>query len=106
MSLRALKLEVDVKNMNDSKDLEFTFALHTYFKVPSANKVEISDLTGLTYLDKTDEFKEKVEAAKMVQVDRFTDSIYKDAPDTWVVKGLTGGRALELTKVNMQGNII
>ncbi len=88
--------------MNDSKDLDFTFALHTYFSVPSVNNVEISDLTGLTYVDKTDEAKEKVEAAEMVKVDRFTDRVYKDAPDACIIKGLTGGRALTLTKVGMK----
>ena len=103
---RTLKLEVEVVNKGKI-DLGFTFALHTYYKTPDVTQCLISNLKGLSYVDKVKggEIVPK-ETNDPVQVNSFTDRIYIDAPDEVKLKGLIGGRALKLSKHNMSDFVI
>ena len=65
-------------------------------------KCEITALKGLTYTDKTQGGKEVEETNDVVRVTGFTDRVYQAAPDKCVLRGLEGGRSLELTKVKPQ----
>ena len=67
--------------------------------VPDVTKCEITSLKGLTYTDKVLGGEEVVEENDPVRVTGFTDRVYQGAPDKCVLKGLQGGRSLELTKV-------
>lgn len=105
LTTRALKLDLDVANTG-AKDLGFTFALHTYYSVPDSTAATVTGLKGLTYLDKTDGMKEKVEGSEAVKVSGFVDRVYKDSPDEWTLTGLKGGRALVLTKENIKDTVV
>ena len=59
----------------------------------------IRGLKGLTFVDKTDGMKEKVEERDEVRITGFTDRLYQSAPDEVTLRGLEGGRCLKLTKV-------
>ncbi|XP_059080015.1 uncharacterized protein LOC131878133 [Tigriopus californicus] len=105
LKARDLILDVNVANQGE-RDLEFTFALHTYYKVPDVTQCTISGLQGLTYLDKTDGGKAKKEEADEVKLSSFADRVYQKSPDSVVLRGLQGGRALTLTKTNLTDTVV
>ena len=59
----------------------------------------IRGLKGLTFVDKTDGMREKLEEREEVRITGFTDRLYQSAPDEVTLSGLEGGRCLKLTKV-------
>ena len=61
----------------------------------------IRGLKGLTFVDKTDGMKEKLEEREEVRVTGFTDRLYQSAPDEVTLSGLEGSRCLKLTKVHV-----
>ena len=61
----ALHLNINVKNEGD-EDLDLTFCFHTYFTTTNLESVQVTDLKGLTYTDKTIEGI-KVESRLFVQ---------------------------------------
>ena len=48
----SLHLEVNVKNEGDD-DLDMTFCFHSYFTTSNLESVQVTNLKGLTYTDKT-----------------------------------------------------
>ena len=60
---------------------------------------ELTGLSGLTFVDKVDGGKEKLEDREVVKVAEFTDRVYKNSPNSCVLKGLEGGRTIKLEKV-------
>jgi len=98
LKAKALVLDVSLANESD-KDMEITFALHTYFSVPEVKEAAVEGLKGLTYVDKTDNGAEKLENGEEVKIVGFTDRVYKKSPDECVLKGLADGRSILLTKV-------
>lgn len=105
LKARALVLDVEIANTGDT-DWDFTLALHTYFRVPDATSAVIRGLKGLTFVDKTDGMKEKVEEREEVRIAGFTDRLYQSAPDEVTLGGLEGGRCLKLTKSNMRDFVV
>jgi glucose-6-phosphate 1-epimerase len=75
-----------------SAPLEFQALLHNYIAAP-ADKVLISPLNGLSYFDKTDTAFDgvKTESRDAVDVRKFTDSVYQDAPGKYKVVWPGGG---------------
>lgn len=69
--------------------------MHNYLLVSSAQSVRISPLKGLSYLDKVDGSKEKIEEREEVEVKTFTDSVYKSAGGMYEVKW-EGGDGMKL----------
>ncbi len=100
LTARSLQMSVDVSNNSDS-NMEFTFALHTYYNVPDVTACRVTNLKGLSYVDKTDENKIKKEEEDEVKITGFTDRVYQQSPDACLLRGLTNGRTVELTKVRM-----
>jgi glucose-6-phosphate 1-epimerase len=100
-----LSTDLHVKN-NSSGPLEFQALFHTYIRAPSS-QVSISPLNGLQYFDKTESDEKAKETAKTetrsgVNVLKFTDSIYQDAPQEYKVQWPGGGlevRSKELKDV-------
>jgi D-hexose-6-phosphate mutarotase len=79
---RTLGAELSVTN--DSQDQDFTFenCLHTYFQIGDISAVSVTGLKGRDYLDRVDGFTRKTERAEHVKIQRETDSIYLNTPDT------------------------
>lgn len=73
-----LSTDLHVRNPSPSANLDFQALLHTYLAVP-ANEVSISPLTDLTYYDKTED-RVKKETRDLVDVKKYTDSVYENAP--------------------------
>ncbi|KAF4623390.1 hypothetical protein D9613_001839 [Agrocybe pediades] len=79
-----LSTDLHVENTSPSDSLEFQALLHNYISSP-ADEVSISPLQGLSFYDKTEPTEEgkakaKVESRDKVDVKKFTDSVYENAP--------------------------
>jgi len=94
----ALHLNINVKNEGD-EDLDLTFCFHTYFTTTNLESVQVTDLKGLTYTDKTIEgCPSKEEINEMVEIKGFTDRVYAKAPDEIKVLGVSNEKTLKLKK--------
>eukprot|EP00808_Paulinella_micropora_P012075 g21884.t1 len=71
-----LAFKFTVRN-EDSKKFDFTALLHTYFKVDSIDKIRVSGLKGVTYMDKV-AGKTVVEESGDVKITSETDRIYEN----------------------------
>ncbi|RXW22946.1 hypothetical protein EST38_g2913 [Candolleomyces aberdarensis] len=84
-----LSTDLHVHNTSSDKVLDFQALLHTYLAVP-ADRVSISSLDGLAYYDKTESTEEgrktsKTEERTSVDVQKFTDSVYENAPGKYQI---------------------
>eukprot|EP00793_Prasinoderma_coloniale_P006751 PRCOL_00001581-RA len=85
VTLKADQLVCDMRVVNtDSKEFDFTAALHTYFAA-NVGDVRVEGLGGLSYLDKTVDVnnpptKELAEGAALA-IEKETDSVFLGAPD-------------------------
>lgn len=103
-----LSTELHVKNTSPSTEyppdyLEFQALFHNYFLAPS-NDVLITPLQNLSYYDKTESTEEakataKIETRAGVDVRKFTDSVYEDAPQSYEVTWPGGGIAIKTSNL-------
>jgi D-hexose-6-phosphate mutarotase len=65
---------------NRSRDEAFTFenCLHTYFEVGDINTISVRGLKGVTYLDKVENFAQKVETQDAIRFASEVDRVYVD----------------------------
>lgn len=103
MTLAAHQLSTDlhVTNTSLSDVLEFQALLHNYLRVP-ADQVVISPLQNLSYYDKTETTEEarvmpKIETRAQVDVKRYTDSVYENAPLEYDISWPTGKIEIKAT---------
>jgi len=103
----SLDIKLSVKNCNPGPDqaLQFTTALHTYFKVDDVEKVSISGLKGLTYLDKTEGGSSFTEEREEVGLAGWTDRVYLNSPDTHTIHGPAGGKIV-FSKTNLPDTVL
>ena len=92
---RELGTDLHVTNRSDAGELQFQALFHNYIRAP-AKDVTISPLTGKNYFDKTEATAEaratpKVEQRKVVDVQKFTDSVYEDGGQAYEVTWPQGG---------------
>lgn len=74
------ELTVNLTSKNTgNKPFTITQALHCYFNISDVSQVEILDLAGKNYLDKLDNFSQKVQQGEVI-VDKELDRIYQDVP--------------------------
>jgi glucose-6-phosphate 1-epimerase len=92
-----LSTDLHVKNTASSPQdtLEFQALFHTYIRAPSAQAL-ITPLRGLLYYDKTEITEEGKTTAKEehrdgVDVHKFTDSVYENAPQSYRITWPDGG---------------
>ncbi|KAJ7900357.1 galactose mutarotase-like domain-containing protein [Mycena olivaceomarginata] len=83
--------------------LEFQALFHNYFLAPS-NDVLVTPLQNLSYYDKTESTEEarataKIETRAGVDVRKFTDSVYEDAPQSYEVTWPGGGIAIKTSNL-------
>jgi glucose-6-phosphate 1-epimerase len=91
-----LTMRLDVFNRDD-RPIEFTCALHTYFRVADVRQAAVLDLAGVTFHDKVsggDRVQEEAELA----IDGPLDRIYRDAPDRIRIRDGAGRRTIVLRK--------
>ncbi|CAK5264401.1 unnamed protein product [Mycena citricolor] len=106
-----LSTELHVKNTATATDstpnyLEFQALFHNYILVAPADvgDVRVTPLQNLTYFDKTEATDEgkatgKIESRAGVDVKKFTDSVYQDAPQNYEITWPGSGIAIKTTNL-------
>lgn len=85
-------------------ELEFQEALHSYFKVGDVERVAVSGLEGVRYLDNRDNNREKRQEGKLI-LSKQTDNAYLDAVGPVEIVDLVLGRRLITEKLNSVSTI-
>lgn len=99
-----LRLELTVINRGKSP-MRFEEALHSYLQVGRVQDVTVAGLDGLTYLDKTDKYREKAQSGE-VTITAETDRIYLNASGPVDVVDPELGRIVRTEKVNSQNTVV
>jgi glucose-6-phosphate 1-epimerase len=73
---KTLTMSLTTRNI-DKKPLTISQALHTYFSVSNIKNVEITGLNGKPYLDKLDDFEEKMTTGS-IMISEEVDRIYQE----------------------------
>ncbi len=101
---KTLRLELAATNTGRSR-LRMEEALHTYFRVGDVERVEVSGLDGVRYLDNTDGNREKTQAGAL-RLDRSTDNAYMHAGGAVEIVDPVLGRSLRTEKENSGTTIV
>lgn len=102
-----LSLELKLTNSSDQQ-MDFTTALHTYFRVKDVRSSRVLGLTGLTFVDKTlPDTPLLQETREEVVVEGWTDRVYLGLPpgSSIHVEGVEGG-SLELSSSNLPDTVL
>ena len=102
---RRLTLELTVAN-ESSAPLVFEEALHTYYAVADARKVEIEGLSGTEYIDKVDGGKRKVQALGPLTFRGRTDRPYLNTEAACVLEDPAGGRKIVVAKSGSRSTVV
>jgi glucose-6-phosphate 1-epimerase len=84
----------------------FEEALHTYYAVSDARKVTIDGLGGVAYIDKVDDFKQKVQPAGALKFEGRTDRPYLNTEATCVLHDPVGGRRIVVEKSGSRSTVV
>ena len=105
-----LSTNLHVKNtsLSTTPAMEFQALFHNYIRAP-AYEARVSPLLGLSYYDKTEATEEaratpKKETREGVDVLKFTDSVYEDAPGRYDV--LWGAGGIEVVTKNLKDVVL
>jgi glucose-6-phosphate 1-epimerase len=92
-----LDLTLEVENRS-GEAITFEEALHTYCRVGDVEKVTVHGLDGVTYIDKADGMRRKVEGAGGIRIRNLTDRIYLGTRARCVLHDPSWGRRLLVDK--------
>ena len=105
-----ISTDLHVKNtgLSTTGPLIFQALFHTYLRAP-ANEVRIAPLKNVNFYDKTEATEElraqaKSETREAVDVLKFTDSVYENAPGTYQVSWPGGG--VEVKSRNLKDVVV
>jgi glucose-6-phosphate 1-epimerase len=99
-----LTMQLTVANDADVP-LVFEEALHSYYAVADVHETTVSGLEGVTYLDKTDEFKPKVQHGPVVLAGP-TDRMYENTSSTCVLHDAVGKRRITVIKSGSSTTVV
>jgi glucose-6-phosphate 1-epimerase len=91
---------------NTGAPLVFEEALHTYFAVGDARKISIDGLGGVTYIDKVDGFKRKVQPEGTLHLEGRTDRPYLNTESTCVLHDPAGARKIVVAKTGSKSTVV
>jgi glucose-6-phosphate 1-epimerase len=108
LTAHQLTTELHVKNTSSSDGLEFQALFHNYFRVPSS-EVLIFPLQHQSYYDKTAATEEersmlKEETRAGVDVKKYTDFMYENAPQDYEVTWPQGG--IEIKTIELKDLVV
>src|SRR6202035_33046 len=101
-----LILELTVTNPSRTESLSFENCLHTYFAIGDIAEVEITGLTGATYIDKVDNFTAKLESAAAVRISSETDRVYLDAAGPVEIHDSRFHRKIRVEKISSSSTVV
>jgi glucose-6-phosphate 1-epimerase len=91
---KSLTQQLEVINSGKG-ELQFTTALHTYFRVADVSQASVEGLSGNKYLDNLQDRKEFTDNDASIQIRQETDRIYVGTADT--LKLIDGGNKRNIT---------
>lgn len=99
LAAHQLSTDIHVQNTSSSDNLEFQALLHSYIRAP-ADQVTVTPLQGVSYYDKTESTEDarsqpKVENRSHVDVIKYTDSVYENAPNKYQITWPDGSLELK-----------
>jgi D-hexose-6-phosphate mutarotase len=101
-----LTLELQVTNKSTDAKLEFEECLHTYFAVEDIAGTSIVGLTGVSYLDKVDNFARKTETHDAIRVSSEVDRVYLDATGTVEIRDAHMQRVIRIEKEHSASTVV
>ncbi|CAD7695457.1 unnamed protein product [Ostreobium quekettii] len=105
LSPGCLTQTMEVQNMGSSA-MEFTCALHTYFRVEDVTNAQVKGLRGLTYLDNLQSRERFTEANACVEFSGEVDRIYCGAPDTIDLVDGAAGHSVVIEKTGFPDAVV
>ncbi|MGC2401108.1 MAG: D-hexose-6-phosphate mutarotase [Acidobacteriaceae bacterium] len=105
LSIGAELIQELVVSNTGSTALHFEEALHTYYRVGAADKVRISGLDGVAYLDNTDENRKKLQEGDIMFTAQ-TDRAYLDTMQAVEIEDPVLRRRIRLTKENSRTTVV
>lgn len=94
---RTLEMALEVENWS-SEPFTYEEALHTYLAVRDVQQTRITGLLGTEYLDKTNNFQRKREAAEHLVLTGETDRVYLNTTAPCAVHDDAGARTIRVSK--------
>lgn len=91
-----VELRLDVFNRG-AEEIEFTAALHSYFRVADVREATVLGLKGISFHDKELD-RDRAQEEDEITVRAPLDRVYRDAPDRLRIRDGAGGRMLVLEK--------
>jgi glucose-6-phosphate 1-epimerase len=101
---RTLTMQLTVANDAEAP-LVFEEAMHTYYSVVDIHEVSVDGLDGTHYLDKVDNFQEKVQHGP-VKITATTDRVYLNTAATCVIHDDAGKRRITVAKTNSNTTVV
>lgn len=103
---RALTLKLVVTNKSKEESFTFENCLHTYFQVGDVTAISISGLQGKKYLDKVQNFAQKVEGQPAIRIGSEVDRIYLDTTDTVTISDPRLSRKISIEKQGSLSTVV
>jgi glucose-6-phosphate 1-epimerase len=100
-----LTMALEVSNTSD-RPFRHEQALHTYLAVSDVREVSLSGLAGVTYIDKTDAMRRKVQEDGPLRVTGETDRVYLDTRAACVVDDPLTGRRIRVDKEGSASTVV
>jgi glucose-6-phosphate 1-epimerase len=101
---RTLTMQLTVANDADTP-LVFEEALHTYYAVADVHEIAITGLDGISYLDKVDSLKKKLQHGD-ITVTGPTDRVYLDTTATCKLNDHAGKRRIAVAKTGSNTTVV
>jgi glucose-6-phosphate 1-epimerase len=101
----ALTMEMAVENTGD-RAIDFTGALHTYFRVADVRRASVHGLAGTRFRDKVAGGAESVQAEDVLEIAGEVDRIYMGAPDPLRIRDEAGGRTIVLRRTGFADAVV
>jgi glucose-6-phosphate 1-epimerase len=101
---RTLTMQLTVAN-DASTPLVFEEALHTYYAVTDIHEITVTGLEGVTYLDKVDNFKPKVQQGAITITEQ-TDRVYLNTTSPCIIHDTPGKRRIHIEKTGSSTTVV
>jgi glucose-6-phosphate 1-epimerase len=101
---RTLTMQLTVAN-DGAAPLIFEEALHTYYAVADIHEVTVDGLDGVTYLDKHDNLKSKVQHGA-ITITEPTDRVYMNTASTCVIHDTGSKRRITVAKTGSNTTVV
>jgi glucose-6-phosphate 1-epimerase len=103
---KTLTAKLTITNKSQEQDFTFENCLHTYFHVADIGAISITGLKGADYLDKTENFARKAEAAEHIKISRETDRAYLDTTAAVEIHDSRLGRRIRIEKSGSLSTVV